>query len=225
MKRHSLFAASLSAVLLAYAGQAAAEAESILSQVQRQQEELERYYASLKPVLTADTVLAGIAMPKGTTLTLPNRDRLSTELWTQHKYFLGADFSRPVVWQGVPIASIDRELSFPEVFVNAPPPQSPPTWGATVRAKLAAPQTVNGFDCQAGDIEWLHPATKRADSREVSNTDAAQAAPAYRLYSCRSAGQSFHDRQQAIEMKLPANSSIFQTRITGPFYPGSFLDV
>ena len=126
MKRHSLFAASLSAVLLAYAGQAAAEAESILSQVQRQQEELERYYASLKPVLTADTVLAGIAMPKGTTLTLPNRDRLSTELWTQHKYFLGADFSRPVVWQGVPIASIDRELSFPEVFVNAPPPQSPP---------------------------------------------------------------------------------------------------
>ena len=42
MKRHSLFAASLSAVLLAYAGQAAAEAESILSQVQRQQEEQSR---------------------------------------------------------------------------------------------------------------------------------------------------------------------------------------
>lgn len=220
----------LLAAMLAVALPALAESSEAMPDWQRQLEEenkaLARYHASLTPVLTEDTVLAGIAMPKGTRLTLPSRHSLGTDLWTQLPYFLQADFPHPVMWQGVPLMSIERQIAFPEVFADAPPPKSPPTWGAGVAAKLAAPQTVNGFDCLAGEIEWLHPAAKPRDYREASHTDAARPAPAaYRLSRCLSAGQRFGDRQQAIEMQLPANSQIIDNRLLNPLYADGFLDV
>ncbi len=223
--RPLLLAAMLTAALPVLAGPSK-EMPDWQRQLQEENEALARYHASLTPVLTEDTVLAGIAMPKGTKLTLPSRDSLGTELWARHQYFLRADFPQPVRWQGVPIVSMDRQLSFPEVFADAPPPKSPPTWGAGVVAKLAAPHTVNGFDCLAGEIEWLYPAAKPRDYREASSTDAARPAPAgYRLSRCLSAGQTFTDRQQVIELKLPANSQIIDNRLRGPDYADGFLDV
>lgn len=181
-------------------------------------------------ILKGNTAIAGIQMPAGTVLQLPEANAVG-QRWVKPEYFEKAQFAKPVLWQGIPIRTLWRHLTTHED--NQPTAEdltsSDParlagtnfattriTWGDTVETRLAQPVQIDGFQCQ-DEVNWVYRPAGSVN-RHSPDTDAAQPAPRYRFNGCVLSGQRFDSANGLIGISLPEGSRVSSDRLIGQGY-------
>lgn len=181
------------------------------------QEEAER-----TPTLAQDTLLAGIAMPAGTKLTLLHHNAVGRQ-WVKPEYFEQADFPRPVEWQGVSIKQLHRSLQTHQDYSPASFRTTRVTWGRHLETELAGAQTVDGFHCR-DTVHWIYEPDGGGHNTDGLIDAALPAQAAYRFDGCALAGQAVDDPSGRFGIRAADGDLLHANRWLLPDAPESHLD-
>lgn len=217
-------------MLLPHLAFAEMSAEQARAERERQwQAEYEREIAQQFPTLQQETTLAGITMPAGTKLQLLSKYSVG-EAAVKPEYFEKAEFPQAVMWQGLPLKSINRRLHSSHCFerhdfdlcktLPAEQQQTLITWGWYLDTELAKPSKINGFICK-DEVNWKRPEILKPYPRdEVPDIPAEQPAPEFVFDMCVLAeGNEFQSKNGELSFRLPEKSRIFRTRFMGNSLP------
>lgn len=214
---------------LALADQAAEQAR--VERERQWQAEYERDMAKQFPTLQQETTLAGITMPAGTKLGLLSKHSVGEEA-VKPEYFETAEFPQAVMWQGLPLKSINRRLQSSHCFerhnfdfevCKTLPEKERETqiyWGWYLDTVLAKPSKINGFICK-DEVLWKRSEIlKPYPMDEVPNISAEKPAPEFVFDMCVLAeGNEFQSENGELSFRLPEKSRIFRTRFMGNSLP------
>ncbi|WP_373740434.1 hypothetical protein [Neisseria sp.] len=162
-----------------------------------------------------ETTLAGMVIPAGSKLQLLNKYAVG-KVNLKPEYFETAEFPKAVMWQGVPIKSMYRNLNrtycdewsgFDNKACNKLPEEQRVriTWGGDVRTVLSKPTKINGFYCK-DEVWWSMADVPQYQYPEIN---AAKSAPLYVLNSCTAAtNNEIRSQNGLLYFKLPENSDI-----------------
>lgn len=217
-------------ILLPHLAFSEMSAEQAHAERKRQwQAEYEREMAKQFPTLQQETTLAGITMPAGTKLGLLSKHSVGEEA-VKPEYFETAEFPQALMWQGLPLKSINRRLQSSHCFerhnfdfevCKTLPEKERETrihWGWYLDTELAEPSKINGFICK-DEVNWKRPEIlKPYPMDKVPNVSAEQPAPEFVFHMCVLAeGNEFQSKNGELSFRLPEKSRIFRTRFTGDF--------